>query len=182
MTFTLELILGIALGIILCFFGYRLKKIAFAIAWFLIGYTLAAYVAPGLVHNLMPQLENPDLWITVLPLAVGLLLSLMGLSIERLCVSTLAFIAVVAIAIHQFGFSWPLLGVASILGVVAGMIAVSMMKPAIIIITAVIGAQGIAAGLLSAIAAIPAVAYMPILVVLAIVGAVFQFRNTKNVA
>lgn len=180
MTITLQMILGLILGLIICFFGYKLKKVAFAIAWFLIGYTLCAYFAPSLVHNLMPQLENPDLWITVLPIAVGLLFSLMGLSIERLCVGGLAFIVVVAILLQQFGFSWPLLGIACILGVVAGCVAVSMMKPAIIIITAIAGAQSVASGIISAIAAIPGAAYLPILIVLAVLGALFQFRDNKG--
>lgn len=182
MTITLQMILGLILGLIICFFGYKLKKIAFAIAWFLIGYTLCAHFAPDLVHNLMPQLEKPDLWITVLPIAVGLLLSLMGLSIERLCVSTLAFVIVVAIMLQQFGFSWSLLGIACILGVIAGVVAVSMMKPAVIIITAFAGAQSVAAGLLSAIAAIPTVAYLPILLVLAIAGTFYQFHANKGQA
>jgi len=180
MTITLQMILGLILGLIICFFGYKLKKLAFAIAWFLIGYTLCARFAPDLVHNLMPQLEKPDLWITVLPIAVGLLLSLMGLSIERLCVSTLTFVVVVAIVLQQFGFSWPVIGVACILGVVAGCIAVSMMKPAIIIITAFAGAQSVSAGLLSAFAAIPAVAYMPILIILGLIGAFYQFHANKG--
>ena len=182
MTITLQMMLGLILGLIICFFGYKLKKLAFAIAWFLIGYTLCARFAPDLVHNLMPQLESPDLWITVLPIAVGLLLSLMGLSVERLCVGTLTFVVVVAIMLQQFGFSWPLLGVACIIGVVAGCVAVSMMKPAVIVITAFAGAQSVAAGLISAITAIPAAAYLPILIVLAVCGTLYQFRANKGQA
>ena len=83
MTITAEILIALALGLVVCFFGYKLKKLAFAIAWFLIGYTLCSHFAPDIIAW-MPQLENPDLWMGVLPIAVGLLAALMGLTIERL--------------------------------------------------------------------------------------------------
>ena len=83
MTITAEILIALALGLVVCFFGYKLKKLAFAIAWFLIGYTLCSHFAPDIIAW-MPQLENPNLWMEILPIAVGLLAALMGLTIERL--------------------------------------------------------------------------------------------------
>lgn len=181
MTITAEILIALALGLVVCFFGYKLKKLAFAIAWFLIGYTLCSHFAPDIIAW-MPQLENPDLWMGVLPIAVGLLAALMGLTIERLCIAALAYIVVVTIAIQQFGASFPIFAVASIVGVIAGCVAVSLMKPAIIILTAIAGAQSISTAIVSLFSLNAATLYLPILVIAAVVGAIFQFKNNKHSA
>ena len=164
MTITAEILIALVLGLVVCFFGYKLKKLAFAIAWFLIGYTLCSHFAPDIIAW-MPQLENPDLWMGVLPIAVGLLAALMGLTIERLCIAALAYIVVV-----------------TIVGVLAGCVAVSLMKPAIIVLTAIAGAQSISTAVVSLFGLNTATLYLPILVIAAVVGAIFQFKNNKHSA
>ena len=166
MTITAEILIALVLGLVVCFFGYKLKKLAFAIAWFLIGYTLCSHFAPDIIAW-MPQLENPDLWMGVLPIAVGLLAALMGLTIERLCIAALAYIVVVTIAIQQFGASFPIFAVASIVGVIAGCVA---------------GAQSISTAVVSLFSLNAATLYLPILVIAAVVGAIFQFKNNKHSA
>ena len=76
---TVTPIIAIIIGLILAFAGYRLKRIAMAIIWFVIGYSFVGQIAPNLI-------EDP-FWQMILRIAAGAILSMIGLSIEKLAVS-----------------------------------------------------------------------------------------------
>ena len=177
-----EIILALILGAFVCLFGYKLKKIVFFIAWFLIGYTLMSRFMP-FINESVPAIAESSLWQFILPIAGGLLLSLLGFSIEKLCVGLLAFFTTLAIAINQFGVSGEVIGIACILGVILGAVAVNMMKPATIVITAIAGSFVVTDAILSLFPSIGGRGSMYALLMIvgiAIVGAVFQFTNTKH--
>ena len=78
-----SIIIGIVISIVLCFFGYRLKRIAFAIVWFVIGLDLGNFLLP----HVTPYMQGIDpFFINILPFLVGLLMSLIGISVERVCI------------------------------------------------------------------------------------------------
>ena len=54
---TYQLILFIALGLAVLFFGYRIKKVAFFIIWFLLGFNLTVWLMPTL-NQMVPQIAN----------------------------------------------------------------------------------------------------------------------------
>ena len=85
---TYEVVLALILGIFVCLFGYRLKKLVIFLAFFLIGYSIMQRIMPVLNANL-PAIAESSLWQTILPICGGLLLSLLGFSIEKLCVALL---------------------------------------------------------------------------------------------
>ncbi len=174
-----EVILALLLGAFVCLFGYKLKKIVFFVAWFLIGYTLTKYAMPY-INNSTPFIAESTLWQIILPLAGGLLMSLLGFSIEKLCVGLLCFFATVAVAISQFGISGEVIGIACILGVILGAVAVNMMKPATIVVTAVAGALVVTRAIYTLSAGIPMEYHTFIVIGIAAIGALFQFNNAKH--
>ena len=56
-----EVIITLVLGVLLLFAGYKIKKIAFFIVWFLLGYTLMCHLMPYL-NEWVPDIATNDLW------------------------------------------------------------------------------------------------------------------------
>ena len=78
-------------GILLCFFGFKIQKMLITVAWFLIGYNLVGY-ANGYFH-----LIADDTILIIVSIVVGLLLSGVGYKIEKLAL----FIAVAYLTLLQ---------------------------------------------------------------------------------
>ena len=56
-----ELWLMLAAGVAVMFAGYRIKKIAFFIIWFLLGYNLIGFLMPE-ITKILPQIAENNLW------------------------------------------------------------------------------------------------------------------------
>ena len=177
---TYEVVLALILGIFVCLFGYRLKKLVVFLAFFLIGYSIMTRLMPILNQNL-PAIAESSFWQMLLPVCGGLLLSLLGFTIEKLCVGLLVCFATIALGVNQFGMTWEVVTIAAIIGVILGAIAVNMIKPATIIVTAITGALVVADAIFALNASISHDYYTLILVGIAAVGAIFQFTNTKHI-
>ena len=176
-----EIILLIAIGLAVLLFGYRIKKVAFFIIWFLLGFNLMMILMPFL-NQMVPQIAGNDLWQNLLPIAGGLLLALLGFSIEKICVAGICFALVMMITANYFGTDLATLAVGAIIGVVAAAAAVNLMKPAIIIATAIAGSYALTLSILTIFPQVPwGIAYFPLLAGIAFLGAVFQFATTKHV-
>ena len=121
-----ELLIMAGLGLAVMLFGYRVKKVAFFIIWFLIGYNLMLFLMP-LINNVLPVIAESQLYQILLPIAGGLLLALLGFSIEKVCVAGICFFLVMMITVQYFGTDIPTLAVGAIIGVVAGAAATAMM-------------------------------------------------------
>ena len=87
---TPELFILLGLGLAVLLFGYRIKKIAFFIVWFLLGYLGISYLMPEII-KLSPEVASNDLFQILIPIGGGLLLALLGFSIEKLCVGGICF-------------------------------------------------------------------------------------------
>lgn len=178
---TPEAIVMAIIGLALMFFGYRIKKVAFFLIWFILGYNLMSFLMPT-VNNLVPQIATSELYQTLLPIAGGLLLALMGFSIEKLCLGGICFALVMVITVRYFGTEMQTLAIGGIIGVIAAGAAVTLMKPATIIATAVAGAYTIT---LATLALFPGfnkeILYFPMLGGLALLGSVSQFLTTKRI-
>ncbi|MBR3329148.1 hypothetical protein IKG29_01280 [Candidatus Saccharibacteria bacterium] len=177
-----ELLIMAGLGLAVMLFGYRVKKVAFFIIWFLIGYNLMLFLMP-LINNVLPVIAESPLYQILLPIAGGLLLALLGFSIEKVCVAGICFFLVMMITVQYFGTDIPTLAVGAIIGVVAGAAATAMMKPAIIIATSLAGAYALTVALLNIFPVLDAqVLYFPLIAAFAVLGAIFQFATTKHVS
>ena len=163
-------------------FGYRLKKIAFFIIWFLLGFIGVTYLMPEII-KLSPEIASNDLYQTLIPIGGGLLLALLGFSIEKLCVGGICFVLVMLVSTQYFGAEMQTLAMSAVVGVVAAGAAVMLMKPATIIATAAAGAYVITLALL---ALIPNLNfgefYWPLIIGIAAAGSIFQFLTTKRVS
>ena len=174
-----ELVVMAVVGVILLLFGYRVKQVAFFVIWFLIGYTLMQNFMPTLMQW-VPQMDT-QLFHILMPIAGGLLLALLGLSIEKLCVGGIVFGLTMIVTMKYFGNDVPTLAVGAIIGIILGAFAVTMMKPAIIIATSIAGSYCLTVALLTWLPSInPTIFYFPILIGLAIIGCSYQFNSTKH--
>lgn len=175
-----ESLIMAAIGLAVLLFGYRIKKIAFFIIWFLIGYNLTMLLMPA-INGAVPQIAESALYQILVPICGGLLLALLGFSIEKICVAGICFFLVMLITVQYFGTDVPTLAVGAILGVVAGAAATAMMKPAIIIATALAGGWALTVALLEIFPTISKeIFYFPFIVAFALLGAIFQFATTKH--
>lgn len=133
------------------------------------------------LNSWVPQIAGSQLWQILMPIAGGILLAFLGLSIEKLCVAGIVFGLTMVITMKYFGTDVPTLAVGAIIGLVLGGIAVNMMKPAIIIATSLAGAYCLTVALLTWIPSInPTIFYFPILAILTIVGCVMQSGSTRD--
>ncbi len=178
---TPELIIMLGLGLAVLLFGYRLKKIAFFIIWFLLGYTGVSYLMPT-ISQLAPEVVSSDLYQILIPVAGGLLLALLGFSIEKLCVGGICFVLIMLIAVQYFGTEMQTLAISAVVGIIVAGAAVMLMKPATIVATAAAGAYALTLALLMLIPDIDQQTYYwPMIIGFAAVGSVFQFLTTKRV-
>lgn len=174
------IILGLGLAVLL--FGYRIKKAAFFVIWFILGFNLMGILTPFINSN-VPVIAESELYQTLLPIAGGILLAMMGFSIEKLCVGGICFALCMLIAVQYFGSDMQTLLVGAIIGVFAAGFAVTIMKPATIIATAVAGAYAITLAVIRLNTNIDfTVVYWPMLGGLAAVGSIFQFLTTKRIS
>ena len=176
-----EMIIMAAVGLALMFFGYRIKKIAFFLIWFILGYNLMTFLMPT-INNLVPDIAGNNLYQILLPIGGGLLLALMGFSIEKLCVGGICFALVMVITVRYFGTEMQTLAIGGVVGIIAAGAAVMLMKPATIVATAVAGSYAITLAILALFPDInEEIYYFPILGGLSVLGSVFQFLTTKRI-
>ena len=179
---TPELLIMAGLGLAVLLFGYRIKKIAFFIIWFILGYNLMALLMPT-INGWIPEVAESQLYQTLLPIAGGILLAMMGFSIEKLCVGGICFALVMLIVIRYFGTEMQTIAVGGIVGVIAAGAAVVMMKPAVIVATAAAGAYAITLAILRLAENLDFGAYYwPMIIGITAIGALFQFVTTKRVS
>lgn len=174
-----EVIITLIIGLLLLFAGYKIKKVAFFIVWFLIGYTLLTRAMP-LFETWMPEVIG-SMWTIILPIAGGLLLALMGFTIEKICVAGIVFGLALMIG-SNYGTDIQTMAISGVIGVIAAGAAVLLIKPAIIVATAMTGAYTITAGIMyfSHGAIDPNIYYFPFLIGITVIGSVCQFLTTKR--
>ena len=177
-----ELVIMLGVGLAVLLFGYRLKKIAFFIIWFLLGFIGVSYLMPE-ITALLPDVASTELYQILIPIGGGLLLALLGFSIEKLCVGGICFVLVMLASIQYFGTDLQTLAITAVVGVVVAAAAVMLMKPATIILTSAVGAYAIA---LAVLGLVPDLSfgdfYWPLIIGVTAIGSVFQFLTTKHVS
>jgi len=179
---TPELLILAGLGLAVLLFGYRIKKIAFFIIWFILGYNLMAFLMPT-INDLVPQVAESSLYQILLPIAGGLLLALLGFTIEKLCVGGICFALIMVIAVRYFGTELQVLAIGGIIGVITAGAAVMLMKPAIIVATAAAGSYALTLAILNLATNLDFGAYYwPLILGITALGSIFQFATTKRVS
>lgn len=170
----------LAAGLAVLFAGYKIKKIGFFVAWFIVGLQLVNYLMP-MLSELIPDIVANELWRNLLPVAGGLLLGLLGFTIEKICLAGLCFGLTMVLTVQYFGTELQTLAIGAVVGVLIAGFAVFMIKPAIIIATSLAGGYGITLALLRLFPAIDAEAfYWPMIASISAIGAIVQFRTNRH--
>ena len=163
-------------------FGYRIKKIAFFVIWFLLGYVGVNNLMP-MITNLAPEIGDNTLFEFLIPIAGGLLLALLGFTIEKLCVGGIIFMLTILVATQYFGTEIQTIAISAVVGILLGALAVTLMKPATIIATSGVGAYAITLALIGLITSISfSEFYWPMIIGITVLGSLFQFSTTKHVS
>ena len=173
-------IIFIIIGLIVLLFGYKIKKIGFFIIWFMIGYYLMGFLMPTL-NSWVPQIAGDSFWQTLLPFAGGLLLGLLGFSVEKFCVGGITFILTILIVVQYFGTMPSTILIAAVFGAIVAAAAVALMKPAIIIMTSAAGAYALTTSLITIFTIDQSIFFFPLLLGIAIIGSVSQFIRYKGI-
>ena len=174
-----ELVVMIIAGVAALLFGYRIKKIAFFIVWFIIGLNLMHYLTPWL-ESTAPEVMANELWRNLIPIAGGLLMALLGFSIEKVCLGGIVFALTMVITAQYFGTEMNTLIIGAVVGVILAGLAVMLMKPAIIVATAIAGGYVVTLGILYWTGISAETYYFPLLVSVAAAGSLFQFATTRR--
>lgn len=177
-----ETVIMLGLGLTVLLFGYRIKRIAFFIIWFLLGFNLMGVIMPFVNQN-VAEIAGSELYQTLLPIAGGILLALLGFSIEKLCVGGICFVLTMLVAVQYFGTDIQTMAVGGVIGVLVAGFAVMMMKPATIIATAVAGAYALTLAILRLNTEMSFESfYWPMILGISAIGAIFQFATTKRIS
>ena len=133
------------------------------------------------INGWLPDIAANQLWQILLPIGGGLLLALLGLTIEKICVAGIVFGLTMVITMKYFGNDLPTLGIGAVFGVILSAIAVTIMKPATIVATSLAGAYCLTVALLTWQTGIdPKVFYFPIIAGLTLLGTLCQFKTAKH--
>lgn len=166
---------ALIVGLFLLFFGYRVKKIAITIIWFIVGFWL--------VSQFIDKVVADQTWQLILECVGGLVLGMFGMTIERFAVFVTVGAAFGLSIIQNFGpvTDWTLPAIAVAVGVVAGVVGVWLIKPMIILATSVEGSSLVVANALTLMNIAKPEWYPILFLAIAAVGAIFQWNNCKNI-
>ena len=168
-------IIALIIGAFLLFFGYRVKRIAITIIWFIVGYWLVSLFVEKIVADQM--------WQFILCVVGGLVLGMFGMTIEKFAIFATVGVTFCMSVIENFGpaTDWTLWAIAVAVGVVAGVIAVWLIKRMVILATAIEGSRLVIVNALTLLNWAQPSYYIVIFLALAAVGALFQWNNCRHI-
>lgn len=177
-----EVVFMAIVGVLLLFLGYRIKKVAFFIIWFLIGFNLMGILMP-VINNVAPEaIRTSELWQNLLPIAGGLLLAMLGFTIEKICLGGIIFGLSLMITSQYFGTDIQTLVIGAIIGVVLAGLAVTLMKPSIIIASSLMGGYVLTLAIFTWFTGLDrAIFYFPLLIGISAIGIIAQFTTTRHI-
>lgn len=177
-TWQMWLIGGI--GLLLMFAGYKIKKVAFFIVWFLLGYIGSVYLLP-IVNSNLPDIARSDFWQGLIPILGGLLLGLMGFMVEKICIAGIVFGLTLMMTAQYFGTEIQAMAIGGVIGAVLGGFATMMLKPATIVATSVAGAYALTLAILAISPNLDGdTLFWPMIIGFGALGSVVQFLSCKN--
>jgi len=163
-------IFAILIGIICCFFGYKVQKILITIVWFTLGFTLSNKIGTYVIDS-----QNL-LWL--IDIIIGVIIARIGFKLEKLALFiAISYVTFITMGPYikgvEEGLSFIITGSISLM---IGAFSLFIMKPILIIISSIAGANLIKIYLPSLIT-IPANILIIFIIVLAIFGVIVQFKT-----
>ena len=130
----------------------------------------------------VPHITTDPTWSQILPIGAGLILGMLGFSIEKFCIFAVATFTVATTLIETLQLTEILfIALAIGAGVVVGCIATAFIKPLGIITTALSGAKLIAKYTVSGLALQHEPYFLVILAICFAVGVLFQFKSCRHI-
>ena len=167
-------------GLLLMFVGYKIKKIAFFVIWFLLGYIATGYLMP-IINDQVAVIADSEVWQGLLPIAGGLLLGLMGFMVEKVCLGGICFGLTLLITAQYFGTEMQPMAIGAVIGAIFGGISVMLMKPATIIATAVAGGYALTLAVLTIGYGLDVdTLFWPLLISFSAIGMISQFIMARR--
>lgn len=165
-------LITIAIGLVMCFFGFKVQKLVITLAWFFIGFKLTEMVGGNF-------LDGNTLLIA--QIVVGIILGSLGYKLEKLALAiAVAYLTYISIGSYLTGFEEGIRLIIHISGsLFAGILATFFIKPILIAITAIAGATLLRDNLPIVIPSITAQVSLIISIVIAIFGLLTQFKTTR---
>ena len=169
-----------AIGLALMFVGYKIKRVAFFIVWFLLGYIGTGYLLP-IINGNLPDIAGSSFWQGLIPILGGLLLGLMGFMVEKICIAGIVFGLTIMMTAQYFGTEIQAMAIGGIIGAVLAGFATMMMKPATIVATAVAGAYALTLTILAVGSDLNGRdLFWPMIIGFSALGSVVQFMTTRH--
>ena len=168
------------IGLALMLVGYKIKKAAFFVIWFLLGYIGTGYLMP-IINNAWADVANSSFWQSLIPILGGLLLGLMGFMIEKICLGGAVFGLSLLMTAQYFGTEIQAMAIGGIVGAVLAGVAVMMMKPATIIATSVAGGYALTLAILALAPELNGeTLFWPMVIGFGAFGSIVQFISCKH--
>ncbi len=165
-------LIAIVIGIILCFFGFKVQKLVVGIALFGLGWSLAGDIAVRFITD-----SNVLL---IIKIVVGLILASLGYKLEKLALAvSVAYLTYTAIGsyVSSLGFDSGITLIIHVCGsLLAGILATFFLKPILIGITSIAGATVIK-DYLPTLVKLDATVALIITVVVTVLGLLYQFKS-----
>ena len=167
-------------GLALMFVGYKIKKVAFFIVWFLLGYILTGYLMP-IINGNLPDIAGSSFWQGLIPILGGLFLALMGFMVEKVCIAGITFGLTVMMTTQYFGTEMQTVVIGAVIGAVLAGFSTMMIKPATIVATSVAGAYALTLAILAIGTNFDKeVMFWPMIIGFSALGCVVQFMTTRH--
>lgn len=170
MTPEITAIIAILIGLLFCFAGYKIQKLLITIVWFVIGFVLAEKIGGNFI-------ESKNL-LLVIEIISGFIIGSVGFKLEKLalCIAV-AYLVYITIGPYITGFEQ---GVEIIIhfgvSLLIGILSTFFIKPILIIVSAIAGANIIKV-YLPTLVALSSNILLIVVVVIAVLGILTQFKT-----
>lgn len=171
-TQTIVLIVSLIVGFLACFMGYRLNKIVVMIVGFYFGYQLGV--------TFLPQIISDSAIIPIISVVIGLVIGFAAFNMYLLGIFILCFFLAYTICDSFIDAQFLKIIIGAVAGVIAGLIGVNFVRPIMIVLTSLVGGFLIASSGLDLLNIDNNVIYILIGLILAVLGALAQFRNKEE--
>ena len=164
-------IIALVLGVVLCFYGFKIQKLVITLAWFALGFVLSGQICANFI--------NSETTLLIVKVVVGILLASAGYKLEKLalCIAV-AYLTYGAIGSYITGFDATMTIVIQVgISIVVGILSTLFIKPILIGVTSIAGSALIKQYLPTLITLQPNVLTIIVLLI-AVVGIVVQLKTT----
>lgn len=171
MTPEITAVIAIIIGLIFCFAGYKVQKLLITIVWFAIGFVLANKIGANFI-----EAKNVLLIVQIIS---GVVFGSLGFKLEKLalCIAV-AYLVYTTIGPYITGFEKGVtiivqFGIAAFIGILSTF----FIKPILIVVSSFAGANLLKIYVPSLVT-VPANILLIVVIVVAVLGALVQFKNS----